>query len=65
MRNFQALIFFVETIIYLLLHNLRYCTYEEGGSQNELLYIKYKTLLPLNFSSIIFLRIEISNCSSE
>ena len=35
MRKFQALIFFVETIIYLLLHNLSYCTYEEGGSQNK------------------------------
>ena len=35
MRNFQALVFFVETIIYLLLHNLRYCAYKEGGPQNE------------------------------
>ena len=35
MRNIQALAFFVETIIYLLLHTLRYCTYEERGPQNK------------------------------
>ena len=35
MRNFPALVFFVETISYLLLHNLRYCTYEERGPQNK------------------------------
>ena len=35
MRSFQALVFFVETIIYFLLHNLRYGTYKEGGPQNK------------------------------
>ena len=35
MRNFQALVFSVEIIIYLLLHNLRYRSYKEGGPQNK------------------------------
>ena len=65
MRNFQALVFFVQTIIYLFLYNLSYCTFKEVVPQNKFVYIKYKTLLPLNFSSIIFPRVAISNCSSE
>ena len=65
MRNFQAFVFFVATVIYLFSCNLSYCTFKDVGPHNKFVQIKYKTLLPLNYSSIIFPRAAISNGSAE
>ena len=64
-QNFQVLLFVAKITIYLLLHDLRYCTYEEWVHMTNLFKSNIKHYYHSIYLPSVFPRIVNSNCLCE